>query len=275
MKCTINNSTQGLLALLFVCAVSAPACALELSKQVPACVMPRTSVLPANYHQYAWAKKARATDPVVSGKADVRIDGSSLFEWQHAAKVDLNLDGLCDWIVTSNIPLSSGGDTDSINTVYLGQRAGWTRFGATGIRANQADGLGRGQSDAQQSQFAWFDEGPYLLRDATAQKLYVIGNFSSRNSFGREFPGYRIFTWDPVAKKLAELDKWHAGGEGGEVYAYFVAHGGFAPDRTTDKDDRSGDFDPAIERRELSLRCSEEAQKAASPLLATRCMVKR
>ncbi|MRX11720.1 hypothetical protein GJ697_28215 [Pseudoduganella sp. FT25W] len=47
-------------------------------------------------------------------------------------------------------PMSTGGDRDSVNTLYLGNASGWSRVGAA-IPSDRPDQLGAGQAYAEQA----------------------------------------------------------------------------------------------------------------------------
>jgi hypothetical protein len=64
-----------------------------------------------------------------------------------ATTIDLNGDE------RASPPMSTDGDRDSVNTLYLGTASGWSRVGAA-IPSDRPDQLGAGQAYAEQAQFA-------------------------------------------------------------------------------------------------------------------------
>ena len=254
--------------------------ATSFTNVIPACRMPAGSPMPDRYlrlakrwKEFAWVKKVKRTDTSAGGDGWERIDGSSMYEWFGFYRTDLNNDGWCDWFINATIPLSSGGDRDSINTLYLGQRKGWRRIGAP-VPASHPDSLGAGKTDEQQSRYL-FGEEPALLYDAAARVHYIVTSFYERHEQHLSRPGYRIFVWDDRASTLRLLDKWEPGSNAAAAYAYFKAHGARTIDTGHERpEDDLDQFDPEIEADELQRACEREpgvAEMPLSPHLLARC----
>jgi hypothetical protein len=254
-----------------------PACGqsagLELSTAVPACAMPSGRPLPDNYYArpkhgkaLTWPPTVTRAQEVAGGEGHERFDGSGIHDWFQFIRTDLNNDGVCDWFVTMSAPDSSGGDHDTLNTLYLGRPKGWLRIGAH-VAPADVDTLGSGSSDSEQPEFL-FGEGLATIHDMSARVNYFITQFNDRDTEQSLRPGYRIFTWDAQHSTLRLLDKWQPGSPGAKVYAYFKSHGARSPDQ----DGGLLKFDPAVEALELSQRCSHDSTTPlASPALSAHC----
>jgi hypothetical protein len=233
----------------------------NLTADIPACRMPAGPILPAKYErlarkykEFAWVRKAMPDDGDLNGSGWERVDGSSMYSWFEFQRVDLNNDGYCDWYVNSLAPTSSGGDRMTINTLYLGQKSGWIRIGAT-MPDNKPDELGFGDSDAQQERYL-FGEELSVLHDTASKTNYIITAFYDRHEEHMMKPGYRILAWDADKKTLRLLDKWEPGSKAAEVYAFFKAHGARRPAKTGRPDsDTMNSFDPELEEVELEVAC--------------------
>jgi len=211
---------------------------LSLTLDIPACKNSPGKPLPSKYYvlakkykEYRWVNRVKPTDLSVSGSGLERTDGSALFGWLTLTKLDLDGDGWCDWAVENAVPMSSGGDSDVLNTFYLGSPKGWKRIGAT-ISDNKPDEMGFGNSDNVQADFTFYTDTPYVIRDIKSGKNYLIGiinQLTASQSVARY--GINIFTVNPIANSVAELDKWKSGGEGAQVYQFLKQHG--AADLTT------------------------------------------
>ena len=267
-------------AALVAAGPAAHAQAPSFTTDIPACRMPAGSPMPdrylglaRRYKEFAWVKKVKRADMGAYGNGWERIDGSSMYEWFAFYRVDLNNDGYCDWFVNAAIPLSSGGDRDSINTLYLGQRKGWRRIGPP-IPADRPDGLGSGKSDEQQSRYL-FGEEPALLYDPAARVRYIITGFDTRHTQRLAWPGYRIFVWDDGASTLRLLDKWAPGSNAAAAYDYFKAHGARMADTAREKpEDTVTAFDPEVEAYEVEQACESapaSVGEGPSPHLLARC----
>ena len=244
-----------LAALLPPTAVSAR----TFSTAMPACRVAGAS-LPAPYptlgqrqRAFAWARQAMAPDDrEAGGPGDERVDGSGIRDHYTFLRVDLDGDGICDWFLTTSTPLSTGGDRDSINTLYLAKPGGrWLRVGAQ-VPAGQPDGLGRGQSDQQQLNFL-FGEDLAVVVDTGSGIPYFITQFYSRHDRRNSLPGYRVLAWDGGAGTLRVLDKWQPGSLAAEAYAFFRQHGallvgGRGPQERVN-------FDPEVEAWERQAVC--------------------
>ena len=247
---------------------------------IPACRMPAGSPMPdrylglaKRYKEFAWVKKVKRADMGAYGNGWERIDGSSMYEWFGFYRTDQNNDGWCDWFINATIPLSTGGDHDSINTLYLGQRKGWRRIGAP-VPASHPDSLGSGKTDEQQSRYL-FGEEPALLYDAPARVHYIVTGFFERHAQHPSWPGYRIFVWDDQASTLRLLDKWEPGSKAAAAYAFFKAHGARTIDTGHERpEDDLATFDPEVEADEVRQACERErsvVDEPLSPHLLARC----
>jgi hypothetical protein len=242
--------------------VRAQTAAKELTTDVPACTMPAGRALPDVYYArprhgkvLAWASAVTRMQGVAGGEGQERYDGTGIRDWFDFVQVDLNNDDICDWFVTMSAPDSSGGDHDTLNTLYLGQTKGWQRIGAH-VAPGDVDMLGSRRSQAEQKDFL-FGEGIATIHDTAARVNYFVTSFQDRDTGQSIRPGYRIFTWDGQKKTLRLLDKWLPGSIGAQVYAYFKSHGAHSSDSAA----KGGlvKFDPEVEALELSERCQPGA----------------
>lgn len=262
--------------LLALACIPAMAQEMTLTAGVPACRMPGGAPLPERYRnlakrhtEFAWVTQAAPGDRRISGQGWERVDGSALYNWFDVFLVDLDNDGYCDWYVNASAPLSSGGDRDTINTVYLGKKDGWSRIGAR-VPDDKPDQLGAGDADDEQGRYL-FGEEISALYDATAKTSYFITAFYDRNVQRDDHPGYRVMTWDHDKKTLRLLDKWQPGSKAAAVYAFFKAHGAWRPAATASApNDRIQRFDPQVEAAEFELAC-DRGRDGASPYLLKRC----
>ena len=267
------------ISLASLACLAANAQSLSLTSNVPACKSPAGEALPQAYlamarvkKDFAWVKAAKTSDAVVGGNGFERFDGSNLHDWFQFQRVDLNNDGLCDWFVTMQAPDSSGGDHDSINTLYLGQASSWQRLGAA-IPKGQVDTLGVGRTMEEQATW-FFGEEMAVVHDSGANLNYLILWLGERAVQRTLYPGYRVFAWDKTRSTLALLDKWQSGSPAAGVYAYFKARGGWSPSQAAPVP-----FDPTIESFEIEAICSAiDASSAPAgaagtlpPGLAARC----
>ena len=79
---------------------------------------------------FDWVHKATANDRIVSGDGWERSDSPNMSNWFGFYRVDLNNDGICDWYLNALTPIATGGDRDTINTLYIGGPSRWARIGA-------------------------------------------------------------------------------------------------------------------------------------------------
>lgn len=258
---------------------------VQLTLNIPECRMPAGKVLPDKYYKlprdqdaFHWVPTAASGDHVIEGNGWERVDGSAMHDWFAFYRIDLNGDGLCDWYLNAAAPMSTGGDRESINTLYLGRAAGWTRIGAD-VPQDKPDGLGYGKTSAQQRQFL-FGEEPAVIHDAASKANYIVAALYSRNGQRSGRPGYRIFDWDADRNILRLLDKWEPGSKAAQVYAYFKAHGARMPaPGATAASDTIQTFDADVEAFELeqacdpqsALRSFAEANGVVSQYLLDRC----
>ncbi|NIA54499.1 hypothetical protein HAV22_12725 [Massilia sp. TW-1] len=249
---------------------------MRLTTDVPECRTPGGTVLPERYQtlakkhkEFAWVKKLAPGDRRISHQGWERVDGSAMYNWFDFFLVDLNNDGYCDWYVNASAPLSTGGDRDTINTLYLGQKNRWVRIGAH-IPEDKPDQLGAGDADDEQSGYL-FGEEISTVYDAAAKTSYFITGFYDRNVQRDDHPGYRVMTWDNDKKTLRLLDKWQPGSKAAEVYAFFKAHGAWTPSgKMGTAKDTIQRFDPQVEAVELEQAC-DRGGEGLSPYLLKRC----
>jgi hypothetical protein len=258
-------------ALLATACTLASGQSTQLTVDVPECRMPPGKVLPDKYYKLAsankdfkWVPKATASDHIVGGNGWERIDGSDMHNWFVFYRVDLNGDGYCDWYLNASAPMSSGGDRDTINTLYLGGPNGWARVGAT-VPGDKPDQLGAGNSNDEQDHYL-FGEEIAVIHDAASKVNYIITAFYERNEERDSRPGYRIFDWDADKKTLRLLDKWMPGSKAAEVYAFFKAHGARRPAyRSAAASDTIQSFDPDVEAFELTRACDPKSARRSFP----------
>ena len=273
------------------CLLLALACAathaqdMRLTTEIPACRMPAGAVLPAKYGKlgkkwkdFAWLRQVTSNDEFAGGNGWERIDGSSIHSWFTFARIDVNNDGWCDWYVDASAPMSTGGDDDTINTLYLGKGSGWSRIGAT-LPDNKPDELGFGNAYDEQDRYL-FGEEPALILDAASATNYIVTALYSRHVRRYAYPGYRILAWDAGKNTLRPLDKWEPGSKAAAVYAVFKAHGAYEPSAmSTPPPDRIIHFDPEVESYEIDMACdrdkSAEEKAAISPHLLAQCKRQR
>lgn len=264
-------------ALLVGACSTAQSEALRLTTSVPECRLPAGPVLPQKYQQlakgdkqFAWIGKAGNADRRVSGAGWETVDGSEMRTWFDFFAADFNGDGLCDWYLNAATPHSSGGDRDTLNTLYLGQPNGYQRVGAS-IPANKPDELGFGQADQQQASFL-FGEELAIIHDSAGKTNYFISALYGRHIRQSQLPGYRVMRWDAEKKTLRVLDKWQSGSPAAQVYAYFKAHGARQPvDKASAPQDSLVRFDAEVETAERARACEADAGSGASPHLLAQC----
>ena len=255
---------------------AAQAASMHLTSDMPECRMPATKPLPEKYlrlakryKEFDWARKVAPNARHVSGKSWERIDGSSIYGWFDFYALDLNGDGWCDWFVNASAPMSTGGDRDSINTIYLGQPNGWTRTGAP-VPENKPDELGFGKTLEEQKRYM-FGEDIAVIYDADSRISYFVSAFYDRHDQYIGNAGYRILAWDADKRSLRLLDKWQPQSKAAEVYAYFKTHGARLPaSKTATLQDKTVSFDPEIEKTELDQACYLENPQRSRHLPA-RC----
>jgi hypothetical protein len=226
--------------------------------------MPAGPALPAKYErlakkskEFAWVRSVTRNDQAAGGSGWERIDGSSIYSWFAFTRIDLDNDSVCDWYVDASAPMSTGGDRDTIDTLYLGRKDGWTRSGAT-LPDDKPDELGFGASYDQQARYL-FGEEPAVIHDAAGNVNYLVTALYDRHVQRNTAPGYRILAWEADKRTLRALDKWEPGSKAAAVYAYFKAHGAYRPaQKTAGPDDRKVAFDPEVEAYELEQACEPD-----------------
>jgi hypothetical protein len=244
---------------------------MHLTTNVPNCRMPSGKPLPEKYQklakkykEFAWVLKAQPDDSRVSGSGWERVDGSSMYDWLDFFRIDINSDGYCDWYINASAPMSTGGDSDSINTIYLGRKNDWLRIGAS-VPDDKPDEFGYGKTVAEQKSYLSGDEIA-VIYDATDKANYLITAFHDRNLQRENRPGYRIMNWDADKKSLRLLDKWEPGSKASEVYAFFKVHGAQIPAaKAVEPEDKIQRFDPDIEAFELAQACDPESPQRSFP----------
>ncbi|GGX94513.1 hypothetical protein GCM10007386_26730 [Pseudoduganella dura] len=279
-------STHALLPV-FLASIStlAVSASPQLTTRIPECRMPSSTVLPGKYYKlnksrnaFDWVHKATANERVVSGNGWERPDSRNMSNWYGFYRVDLNNDGICDWYLNALSPISTGGDRDTINTLYIGGPTGWARIGAD-IPMDKPDALSFGKAFDQQWRFT-FGEEPSVIHDMTTKTNYVITALYNRHVRRAFQPGYRIYEWDAGKKTLILLDKWEPGSKAAAVYAFFKANGARMLEEPTMADsDTISTFDPQIEAYELMRSCDPKGSQRTSPdlfgavskYLLTRC----
>ncbi|QNA88129.1 hypothetical protein G4G28_05820 [Massilia sp. Dwa41.01b] len=269
------------LILAAACCTLGQAAAQGLTLRVPECRPAAPKALPDKYQalakrykEFAWAAKVGRDASFAGGNGWERVDGSEMRDSYSFRRIDLNNDGYCDWYLDTSSPLSTGGDRDSINTLYLGGPQGWTRIGAT-VPDDKPDVLGVGKAAEQQPRYL-FGEEPGVIYDAGQKTRYLVTALYSRHQARDTQPGYRILAWDAAAKTLRALDKWQPGSKAAEVYAYFKQHGAYvAPGPGERAEDTALNFDKEIEAYERERACgastAEAAERKLSPYLLASC----
>lgn len=243
----------------------------NLTATIPQCTATAQTTVPEKYKkiakkykEYRWLAKTNPGDDRISGKGSERADGSSMYDWLNFFRLDINNDGKCDWYLNASAPMSTGGDRDSINTLYLGQKNGWLRIGAK-VPDDEPDELGVGSTTANQATYL-FGEELGVVHDGPTNTNYLVTAFFNRHVQRDSKPGYRIFVWDADKMSLRLLDKWQPGSKGAEVYAFFKKHGAYVPSaRATKAEDRILRFDPDIEVFELEQACNPDSPQRSFP----------
>ena len=259
--------------ILAAATATAQGASMQLTLDMPDCRMPPGKPLPDKYQalarkekEFAWVRDAKPDDHAVSGNGWERIDGSSNHTWFAFSKIDLDNDGMCDWYLHAASALSSGGDRDSINTLYFGRKNGWLRVGAT-VPANKPDELGFGKTNEQQAHYL-FGEEVSVIHDAKNRVNYLVSAFYNRHVRRDSLPGYRILAWDAGRQSLRLLDKWEPGSKAAEVYAFFKTHGARIPSaKDAVPEDALDRFDHEIEEDEIAQACNPDSPQRSSPEL--------
>lgn len=280
----LHRRLYGILLASACCVAYGQARAQGLTQRVPECKLPATKPMPDKYlalakrhKDFAWAAKVGREDAMVSGGGWERHEGSGMRDWFSFYRIDINNDGHCDWYLNTSSPLSTGGDRDSIDTIYLGRPGGWVRIGAS-MPNDKPDQLGFGKAIAEQKKYM-FGEEPGVIYDASQKISYLITALYKRHDGRSAMPGYRILTWDAAGKTLRALDKWQPGSKAAEVYGYFRKNGAYVapvPGETPDQAIRQ--FDQEIESFELEQACGDleeaggpAAEGGVSPHLLATC----
>ncbi|MEO6279417.1 hypothetical protein [Roseateles sp.] len=164
-------------------------------------------------------------------------------------EIDLSGSGACDLVATVRDPLSSGGDSDVLTTIYLAKPpSGWQRVGAVSARRDDRPASLELVGHGEDAQFAFSEFRRVTLPgDAT---VYLVAWHGERIANG--FDGYRVFLLDRREARLRPLDRW--AGKGREVYQAFKAGGA------------ASGFDARVEMDEIRRLCAAPA--ASRPALA-------
>jgi len=253
------------IALLAIVTPFAQGQTLQLTLDVPECRFFSGTLLPQKYNklaksdkEYAWLSKITPGDYQISGNGWERVDGSGMYNWLDFYRTDIDNDGYCDWYLNAGAPLSTGGDRDSINTIYLGRKDGWLRIGAT-VPANKPDELGVGNTTEEQKHYM-FGEEIGVIHDAGEKANYLVTVFHDRHVWRGSKPGYLVQVWDANKKTLRMLDKWEPKSKAAEVYAFFKAHGARLPaEKNAAPEDTVLRFDSDIEAFEMRQACDPDS----------------
>jgi len=258
-------------AALALAGALAQAQTTQLTIDVPACRTFPGPLLPEKYGKlakkdkgYAWLAKLTAADAQISGNGGERADGSGMYNALAFYRTDIDNDGYCDWYLDAGAPMSTGGDRDSIDTLYLGRKDGWLRIGAK-VPANRPDELGVGNTVDEQDRYL-FGEEIGVIHDARDKTHYLVSAFYERHLQRDSRPGYRIYVWDAGEKNLRLLDKWEPKSKAAEVYAFFKAHGARQPAaKNTAPADTVLRFDADIEAYEVRQACRPDSPQRSDP----------
>lgn len=258
---------------------------LNLTREIPACKMSPSKVLPAKYYalakkwkEFHWVYEVNKKDFVVYGSGFEGLEGSGLYSSLCFYKMDINSDGLCDWIVIyQSAPLSMvSKDLKFLDTFYLGNEKDWVRIGLKTPK-DKPDQIYT-TAENEYKKFALFADAPLVVFDRRDAIHYLIrppidechyGSFMN----GPYNYGYRIYTWDSQNDFLRKLDKWDPGSAAAQVYTYFKQHGAVDPTQTGAG--RIVRFDLKIEEVELDRGCKNQELVARSAGFAQACEMNR
>jgi len=201
----------------------------------PAC-RPQTRRLPPLYA----SQVVKAPLPV-NERLHLRQLAAKGAEWVEVSlqEIDLSGSGVCDLIATVRDPLSSGGDSDVLTTIYLAKPpSDWLRVGAISARRDDRPASLDLIEYGDDEQFTFSEVRKLTLpSDLT---VYLVAWHDERIANG--FDGYRVFALDRHEGRLRSLDRWT--GKGQEVYLAFKAAG------------IAGGFDSRVERDEMRHLCA-------------------
>ncbi len=173
-------------------------------------------------------------------------------------EIDLSGSGVCDLVATVRDPLSSGGDSDVLTTIYLAKPpSGWQRVGAASARRDDRPASLDLVSHRDDEKFA-FSEFRRVALPGDAG-VYLVAWHGERIANG--FDGYRVFVLDRGEAALRPLDRWT--GQGQDVYRTFNASG------------VAGGFDSLVEQQELWRLCTAADQASQPATLASACATAR
>lgn len=203
---------------------------------------------PASYAKRAELRKASGADRLHTVSLGSKKDevGANVEATLH--EIDLNGDGVCDLVVTMRDPVSSGGDSDVLSTVYLAGNRTWKRLGAVTAKRDDLPSSLDLTKSAQDEDYAFSDHA--VLRDLAANRTYLIGWHSERVTNG--FDGYRLYEMDAAKGELRVVDKWT--GDGAKTYAAFKSLSAGPAQR----------FDANVEADELRAVCPQAGTKSDS-----------
>lgn len=265
--------------------VIAQAADLNLTQEIPTCEMSPGRVLPAKYYalaekwkEFHWVYEVNKKDSVVYGSGFEGLEGSGLYSSLYFYKMDINSDGLCDWIVIyQSAPLSMvSKDLQFLDTFYLGSEKNWVRIGLKAPK-DKPDQIYTA-TENEYKKFALFADAPFVVFDRRDAIHYLIGPPIDEYHYGSFMSepynyGYQIYTWDSQNDFLRKLDKWDLGSAAAQVYVYFKQHGAVDPTQTGAG--RIVRFDVKIEEVELDRGCKNQELVARSAGFAQACDMNR
>jgi hypothetical protein len=76
--------------------------------------------LAKKHKEFRWVLKVSPAVGAIFESGWERVDGSSIYEWFMFSRLDMNNNGYGDWYVIAPAAVSTGGDRDFSNTLYLG-----------------------------------------------------------------------------------------------------------------------------------------------------------
>lgn len=174
-------------------------------------------------------------------------------------EIDLDGDGTCDVVVSVRDPISTGGDSDVLSTLYLARKGSWLRVGAQSAektdRPAQLD-LIKAPTD---NNFIFSDFA--ALRHRSTNRTYLVT--WSHERVANNPSGYQVLEL-AARGTLRALDKWT--GAGADIYASF---------KTIKSSTGNSLFDPEVEAKELAIVCHQSGAGKSPGLLSTCRKIKR
>jgi hypothetical protein len=135
----------------------------EVDILAPECT-PQKPRFPPAYGKFSELGKAASgerTHAIAQKHADSGINIEAMVQ-----EIDLDGDGACDVVVSVRDPISTGGDSDVLSTLYLARKGRWLRVGAQSAKKTDRPA----QFDLIQAGKTW--QEPLLTSDA---EIYEIG----------------------------------------------------------------------------------------------------